>query len=277
MQETSAPKLSPDQVGKIMKRSCAIALLVLFTLGASAQKADTLVVGSHVLEMQNLQLGNSVYVVYFKKTADGPAERITLVRISVEPTTVNGRKLFQITQRWESGDEVVHTAKTLHDANDFSTVFHETWWKRLGYSTIFDFTARRVDFKDSVEDSVKSKIIEDFNQSFGNYNLCWHSDLVIFPLLPYKQGRTFIIKFYDPGFGKAKDATYQVTGSKFLVSSDGNKIDCWVMEHKFEVPAGGSGTQRLWISKRTHEVLKEEDQQPSGYRYKLKIGISGES
>jgi len=48
------------------------------------------------------------------------------------------------------------------------------------------------------------------------------------------------------------------------------------MEHKFEVPAGGSGTERLWISKRTHEVLKEEDQQPSGYRHKLKIGISGE-
>jgi len=259
-----------------MKHSCAIALLFLFTLGVSAQKADTLVVGSHDLEMYNLQLGNSTYIVYFKKIADGPAERITLVRISVERTTVNGRNLFQITQQWESGDEVVHTARTLHDASDCSTVFHETWWKRLGYSTLFDFTAKRVDFKGTIEDSVKSKIIADFNQSFGNYNLCWHSDLVIFPLLPYKQGRTFVIKFYDPGFGKAKDATYQVTGSEVLVSSDGNKIDCWVMEHKFEVPAGGSGTQRFWISKRTHEILKEEDQQPSGYRYKLKIGISGE-
>ena len=123
------PKLSPDQVNEIMKELCVIALLFLFTLSASAQKADTLVVGSHDLEMHNLQLGNSAYVVYFKKTADGPAERITLVRISVEPTTVNGRKLFQIAQRWESGDEVVHTARTLHDANDFSTVLHETWWK----------------------------------------------------------------------------------------------------------------------------------------------------
>jgi len=253
-------KLSPDQVNKIMKQLCVIALLFLFALSAFGQKADPFIVGSHDLEMQNLQPGNSTYVVYFKKTADGPAERITLVRISVERTTVNGRKLFQITQQWESGDEVVHTAKTLHDANDLSTVFHETWWKRLGYSTIFDFTAKRVDFKGQVEDSAKSKTVEDFNQSFGNYNLCWHSDLVIFPLLPYKQGRTFIIKFYDPGFGKAQDATYQVTDIEFLVSSEGNKIDCWIMEHKFEVPAGGSGTQRLWISKRTHEVLKEEDQ-----------------
>src|SRR6266404_4320659 len=270
MQESSVHETVARSVNTIMKQLRVIALLFLFTLTVSGQKADTLVVGTHDLEMHNLQLGNSTYVMYFKKTADGPAERTTLVRISVERTTVNGRNLFQITQRWESGDEVVHTARTLHDANDFSTVFHEIWWKRLGYSTIFDF-------KGLVEDAVKSKIIDDFNQSFGNYNLCWHSDLVIFPLLPFKQGRTFVIKFYDPGFGKAKDAAYQVTGSEFLVSSDGNKIDCWVMEHKFEVPAGGSGTQRLWISKRTHEVLKEEDQQPSGYRYKLKIGISGES
>src|SRR5438105_3696603 len=176
-----------------MKQLCVIAFLFLFTLSVSGQQADTFVVGSHNLEMHNLQLGDSTYVVYFKKTADGPAERITLVEISVERTTVNGRKLFQITQRWESGDEVVHTAKTLHDANDFSTVLHETWWKRLGYSTIFDFTAKRVDFKGTVEDSVKSKIIEDFNRSFGKYNLCWHSDLVIFALLPFKQGRMFVI------------------------------------------------------------------------------------
>src|SRR2546421_293102 len=159
-----------------MKQLCVIVFLFLFTLSVSGQKADTLVLSAHDLEMHNLQPGNFTYVVYFKKTADGPAERITLVRISVERTIVNGRNLFQITQKWESGDEVVHTAR----------------------------------------------------------------------------------KFYDPGFGKAQDATYQVTGSEFLVSSDGNKIDCWVMEHKFEVPAGGSGTERLWISKRTHEVLKEK-------------------
>jgi len=54
------------------------------------------------------------------------AERITLSRIKVEATTVNGRKAFVITQQWESGDEVVHTSKTLLDASDFSTVFHET-------------------------------------------------------------------------------------------------------------------------------------------------------
>src|SRR2546421_6230074 len=105
MPKILAPKLSPDQVNKFMKQLGVIVLLFLFALSVSGQKADALVIGSHDLEMHNLQLGNSTYVVYFKKTADGPAERITLVRISVEPTVVNGRKLFQIIQKWESGDE----------------------------------------------------------------------------------------------------------------------------------------------------------------------------
>src|SRR5437016_14097087 len=103
-----------------MKQLCVIVSLFLFTLSVSGQKADTLVVGPHDLEMHNLQPGNSTYVVYFKKTADGPAERITLVRISFERTIVNGRNHFQITQKWESGHEVVHTHNTVNHARDFS-------------------------------------------------------------------------------------------------------------------------------------------------------------
>jgi hypothetical protein len=38
----------------------------------------------------------------------------------------------------------------------------------------------------------------------------------------------------------------------------------------------GNGYQRFWISKKTREVLKEADQFPTGFRYKMKIGISGE-
>ena len=258
-----------------MKQVCAV-LLLLTTVGASAQDANTVFVGKQTLQLKNLRTGNSAYIVYFKKTPTSPAERLTLVKISVESTTVKGTRVFAITQQWESGDEVVHTAKTLHDANDFSTVFHEMWWKRLGYSATFDFNTKQVDFKGPIDDAAKAKIVEDFTNSFENYNLCWHSDLVIFPLLPYENGRTLVVNFYDPGFGKAQSATYKVTGSESLIGSDGNRIDCWKLEHKFDVPSGGSGIQRFWISKRGHEVLKEEDQTPSGYRYKLKIGISGE-
>ena len=251
-------------------------LLLAAALSAFGQKENPISVGKSDLRTENLRLGDSTYLIYFKKSANAPAERMTLARIHVESTVVNGGKVFAITQQWESGDEIVHTAKTVHDADDLSTVFHETWWKRLGYTATFDFKSKRVDFKGPIEDAKKAQVIEDFNESFEAYNLCWHSDLILFSLLPYKEGRTFIIKFYDPGAGKPQDARYDVTGSETLTAHDGSKFDCWVMQHKFAIPSGGNGAQRFWISKRTHEVLKEEDQTPSGYRYKFKIALAGE-
>lgn len=262
--------------GETLKRLFIIGMFLVVTLNAFGQRADTVFIGKQNLQLKNLRTGNSTYIVYSKKTATSPAERITLVKINVASTVVGGKHGYAITQQWDSGDAVSHTSSTLHDAEDFSTVTHETWWKRLDYSAKFDFTARKVEFKGAIDDAAKAKIVEDFNQSFEHYNLCWHSDLIIFPLLPYKDGRTFIVNFYDPGFGRAKNATYTVTGSESLVGSDGSKIGCWIMEHKSDLPSGGSATQRFWISKRTHEVLKEEDQTPGGYRYKMKIGVSGE-
>jgi len=265
-----------QQKGIFVKKLFVLLLLLAAAPTIFGQTQPAFSIGKNDLQLKNLRLGNSTYLVYFKKKPDGPAERMTLVRINVALTTVNGRKVFAITQQWESGDDVVHTSKTLHDASDLSTVFHELWWKRLGYTAIFDFAAKHVDFKGPVEESKKVQIVQDFDESFTSYNLCWHNDLIIFSLLPYKEGRRFVIKFYDPGFGKPQDAKYDVTGSESLIGSDGSRIDCWVMQHNFETSSGGNGTQRFWISKRTHEILKEEDRTPDGYRYKLKIAISGE-
>jgi len=47
----------------------------------------------------------------------------------------------------------------------------------FGLSATFDFTAKRVDFKGPLKIQRNLKSIADFNQSFENYNLCWHSDL----------------------------------------------------------------------------------------------------
>lgn len=259
-----------------MKLFILFAMVLSVAISGVCQKGQPLAITARNLELHNLQFGDSTYIIYVKKNATDPAQQITLVRINVESTTVNGRRVFAITQEWDSGNEVVHTARTLHDAKDFSTVFHETWWKRLGYTMTFDFASKHADFKGPIEEAKRAQITNDFDESFGDYNLCWHSDLTIFPLLPYRAGRSFAIEFFDPGFGKPEKAIYEVVGSEALTGSNGSKIDCWVMQYKFDLPSGGSGTQRFWISKHGHEVLKEEDKTPNGYRYKLKIGISGE-
>lgn len=259
-----------------MKKIFVFILLLALAFNSFGQKADTVFIGKKDLELKHLKLGNSAYIVYFKKTATAPAQMLTLVKINIESTVVDSKKAFAVSQKWDAGDDLTHTAYTVHDAADFSTIRHDTWWKRLGYTAKFDFNTKQVTFEGKIEDATKAQIIKDFNESFENFNLSWHSDLIIFPLFPFKKGRTFKVNFYDPGFGKSKIAEYIVTGSEFLTGSNGEKIDCWIMEYSSKSPSGATAIQRFWISKKSREVLKEEDQFPSGFRYKLKIGITGE-
>lgn len=259
-----------------MKYLLTVIMLLFAAFTSFGQKTDTVLIQKQNLELKHLKTGNSTYLVYFKKSATGPAQNITLVKINVESTVVNGKKAFAVTQQWDSMEEQMHTAYTVHDAADFSMIKHDTWWKRQGYTAKYDFTTKQVTFDGKIEDAAKEKIISDFNDSFASYNLCWHSDLLIFPLFPFKEGRTLQVNFYDPGFGKPKIAEYKVAGSEFLTSSSGEKIDCWILEYKSAMPSGATAVQRFWISKKSREVLKEEDQFGAGFRYKFKIGVSGE-
>lgn len=262
-----------------MKRS-NVAVLILAALFAAASsafaqtKGDTIVVEAKDLIAKNLPSGNLAYIVYRKKTKQSPSENIVLVRIKVEPKPYNNKPSVAITQQWESDGNIVHTAYTVLDAKDFSTLLHDTYWKRLGYSAKFDFVSKKVSFDGNASDKTKQQSEQDFNESFNKYNLNWHSDLIIFALLPYKENRTFKINFYDPGFGKAEEALYSVTGSDALTNSSGEKVECWVLEHKLTT---GDDYQKFWISKRKREVLKEEDSFNGMYRFKLKLDVSEES
>jgi len=252
-------------------------LSLVFVKYHTAQAADTLHVGAHDLNMRALQKGEYNYIVYFRKTKESPSRSAILVRMNVNIQEYKNKPAIVVTQQWER-DTIIHTARSIFNTNDFSTISHDTWWKALGYSMKFDFDTRKVEYKNAglkngIPDSVIKKGIADFEQSFEKYNLNWHDDLIIYTLLPYREGTTFIINFYDPGFGKAEEVAYAVTGSEILISHDGQKRACWVLNHNDRDEPGGY--ERFWIDKKTHEVLKEEDFGRNGYRYKLKIGISG--
>lgn len=258
-----------------MKKNVIMVLIFWAMTGSVlAQKADTLVIGPTSLKMAKLNIGNRAYIVYNKKTKDSPSEKIVIVKIGIKSVIHNGRQAISINQRWEM-DTVVHTAYTILNPIDFSTLQHNFYWKRLGYASKYDFTNKNVSFEGYVPDSAKSKSIEDFKRSFNSYNLNWHSDLIIFPLLPLKENMIFKINFYDPGFGQAKEVLYTVIGTEVLFSSSGEKIDCWILEHKLSESV--VGYQKFWISKNANEVVKEEDLFNGRYRYKIKLSVSEKS
>jgi len=258
-----------------MRSLVILLLLTLFTVSAIAATTDTLQVKPRDLDIKALQTGSYSYIIYNKQTKDSPAQRLTLVEITVKAAVYHDKPAFIITQQWDR-DTIVHAAYSVFDAKDFSTIVHDTWWKSIGYRMKFDFEKKTVDFIRSgisgeIPDSIKTAATNDFNQSFDAYNLNWHADLLVYQLLPYQEGRTFMINFYDPGFGKAEKVAYSVTGIDVLTDNHGQKIDCWVLNH-----TEAAGSETFWISKKTKEVLKEEDQSKRGYRYKIKFGISGD-
>ena len=261
---------------QIMKSLLFLCCFLSITILAPAKNIDTIHIQSTDLNFKNLQTGSYSYVVFFKKTKESASTRILLVKINVESKLYHNKPAFVIKQQWDL-DTIVHAAYSVFDGKTFATLVHDTYWKSLGYRMKYDFEAKTVEFtnvnlKTGIPDSVKSKSTAGFNDSFSKYNLNWHADLIIYQLLPYKDKRTFMINFYDPGFGKAEEVDYTVTGSELLTGHNGEKIDCWVLYHND--PA--NGYEKFWIAKKTNEVLKEEDSGARGYRYKLKIGISGD-
>jgi hypothetical protein len=213
---------------------------------------DKLRVQASDLDIKGLQTGDYSYLIVRQKAKDSPAMSMILAKMS----------------------SVVHRAYTVFDAGTFATLLHDTYWRALGYSMVFDFDAKTFDSKPFlrvIPDSVRRSCETELAGSLGTYNLNWHDDLVIYSMLPYKEGRTFMINYYDPGFGKPVEVPYTVTGSDWLVSRGGDKIECWTLEHGDE-----NGVEKYWVAKKTKEVLKEEDHGANwGYRYKYKLGVSG--
>ncbi|MBI1341490.1 MAG: hypothetical protein GC171_01015 [Terrimonas sp.] len=237
---------------------------------ADAQKKDTLTISAANLRFDGIKYGKASYLVYNKKTKDSPAEGMYMVNITVAPFRYKQQPAIEISQQWDGRDTIVHRAYTVLNKTDFSTLLHQTSWKVLGYTTTFDFDIRKVSFDGKVADSNKLKIVSDFDASFANYNLNWHSDLFIFTRLPYKANRSFRINFFDPGFGKPTEEIYSVIGSDVLLTTSGKKIICWVMERKGKTTGS---YQKFWVDKKSRLVLKEEDLFNSRYRFKLKLEV----
>jgi hypothetical protein len=255
-----------------MKNVLCGLIFLLVAFAARAQKGDTIHVQPADLNIKGLQTGNYTYLIVRQKAKDSPAASMILAKMSIQREMYHDKPAIVVRQQWDR-DSIVHKAYTVFDARDFSTLLHDTYWRAYGFSMIFDFETRKFDSRpveQAIPDSMRKDCEGELAASFGAYNLNWHDDLVIYSMLPYKENRTFMINYYDPGFGKPAEVGYSVTGSDVLVDRGGASIDCWVLEHGDE-----NGTEKFWISKKTREVLKEEDHGKSwGYRFKYKLGVS---
>lgn len=242
---------------------------------ANAQKKDTLVITEKHINTTVLREGTHRYLVYFKMKKEATRTQTQFWTRKIERTTQNEKPVITVTQEWEDKDSIVHTVRSVCNGISMQPITHEFWWKQRGSAAV-NFENKTVQFNGSIltqADTIKQKrsVWSAFNSVGDNYFLNWHLDMEVFPLLPYKNGVTFIIPFYDPGTSAPfEKCAYTVTGSAALIGYNDQKIDCWLLLHESK-----GNKEVYWISKKTKEVLKlEQEINGSLYRYKIKLGFS---
>ncbi len=246
-------------------------LLLLAASHAYAQKKDTVIISPANILTQNLPLGNHKYLVYFKKNKDSSSINFQLWNLSVKKEDYKGKPAIVVDQFWEDNTEVIHRVHSVSDAKDFKPLYQTSWWKARG-TIITDFEAKTATFPDQLFrkniDSSRKVALNSFLTATNQYALNWHLDLETFSMLPFKDGTTFGINYYDAGFSAPARQYYTVAGSAIFEGQNQTKTDCWLLVH--ESP---NNKETFWISKKTKEVLKLEQQAGKLYRYKIKIPV----
>ncbi len=220
-----------------------------------------------------LKKGTNRYLVYFKLGKDSTRSNFNIWTRSIDYINYEGRKAIAVTQEWEDNTKIVHKVYSVCDEKTFAPLFQKSEWTGRTNSN-FDFLKKEGYIKDTLLTSsdtarAKKQPYLAFQQALNEYVLNWHLDLEVFPILPYKDGRTFLINFYDPGFSAPALQAYTVTGSGKLTGYDEQELDCWLLTH-----TSPNNKEVFWISKKTKEVLKLEQQFGDRYRFKVKLPYS---
>ena len=249
--------------------------LLFFSFGVHAQKTDTVKIDVSNVNTKVLLNGVHRYLVYFKNGKDSSRTRYQMWTRKIDRITYQNKPAISVTQEWENNDTVIHTVYTVCDEKTFAPLYHEAWTRGSGNSS-FDFTAKKASYLNVAltdEDTARQRkgMWGAFKKALDEpYVLDWHLDLETFPILPYKENTTFLINFYDPGFPAPKYQAYTVSGSGVLTGYDNQKIDCWLLQHQ----GSATSTETFWISKKTKEVLRLEQEFGGKYRYKIKLPFS---
>lgn len=245
-----------------MKNIFLVALIAT-SLNCAAQ-IDTINILKNDLITSNLKPGLHQYLVYFENPAKKRIGNSSIWNRQVNFKNVNGRDVIEVEQFWYMTDTLFNRyVYSLSDKKTFAPIFHKT--KGRNGVEAFDFDQQTISGSDSVENNTKKDL--DVPQTVKTLN--WELDLEIFSTLPIKkEGQRFVINFYHPG-GRTNPKYYEyaIIGSEKLAAVNETSVDCWKMKINYTE----TDWAIFWISKKSKEILKMQEQFRGGYRYKVRF------
>lgn len=256
-----------------MKVCTLTGLLICIAASRAIAQQDTVKITADMVNTKVLKNGTHRYLVYFRMGKDSSRSHYQLWSRTIDHLDYQGRKAISVTQEWEDNTKIIHKVYSVCDEKTFAPFYQKSEWVGRSNST-FNFLTKEGSVKDTLLTNadtarVKKETYNGFQQAMNEYVLNWHLDLEVFPTLPYKQGRTFLINFYDPGFSSPEFQPYTVAGSATLTGYDNQQVECWLLTH-----SSPGNKETFWISKKTREVLKLEQEFGGRFRYKIKLGFS---
>lgn len=243
-------------------------LLMIMIAGVSRRsyaQTDTVRPGTGHLRTEWLRPGNKQYLVYFQRPGSASQLYLSLWIRSSRIIQQQGKQMYVMQQYWYSSDTASYRTYTSYNRmEDFSPMYHSE--RNQKGVAAYNWSGQGIRGSDTVAANMRAS----FQLSFDLPNYNWNLDIETFEMLPLAAGKRFAIRFYDAGLDIPKYVLYEVEGSERLITFDNRQEDCWVLltESEFQ---GKKATQRFWISKRSHEFLKEEDSFNGIYRYKVKL------
>jgi len=244
-------------------------LIISFAASQTYGQVDTIRLQDKRLLTSVLKPALNQYLVYFQAPKDKKKLGLSLWLRDIKTTTVNGEKVFTISQHWYGSD--TNSYRTVYSINkqvDFAPVYHsETLKDKIN---AYNWGTDKITGADTVANNTRKGFALDFK--LANFN--WNLDIETFEMLPLAAGKTFAINFYDAGLSPPEWVIYKVIGSEIISTLNSEKIDCWKLFTEGEYK-GNKYSETYWISKKDHEFLKEQDSFNGGFRYKIKmIGAS---
>ncbi len=220
---------------------------------------DILTVGRVLPRFDRLTPGVKLYLRY-TVDKDGKRSTLDIWRREVRFETRDGRRQFEIAQRWDSVGTPAYTSlqDSWFDAGDFRPLTHTREVTRDGktvrrsYRYLPDYI---------VTDPVPGgETPADVPSPEPAYN--FETDMELFQTLPLARGYEANINFYDPGRDPPRRYRFKVAGEDRIRGADGRFIETWLVTADYNDPS--RPPTRFWFAKSTQVMLREEAPLPDG-------------
>lgn len=240
----------------LIRISCIVCLITSFQTQA---QVDTLRAIPEKWITQSLRSETAQYLVFFqnKKKPKQAGVFIWSRQIKVQ------NNMIEVEQKWYSSDSTGYRyVYSIVDRKTFLPIYHKTIMQRSGIEA-FDFSDKKIKGSDSIANNSKATF-----ELASAKPLNWELDLETFSLLDLKPGKRFAINFYHPG-GRTGPAFYEykVTGDEKVRTYEDKVVDCW----KLRIDYSDKYYAIFYISKKSKEVIKMEEDFGAGVRYKVKL------